>query len=130
MLLTPSANINVNVPKYSTTRRQCSSFIFYWHLHRALANKFAHTLIFGSFKFGIQIIRTQFNINMLQPLAFCMFQRTSQTLMAIVMLVKRDLCYESGVLGSSWLSLQSEMEAWKNYLLNLNFSFPNSKMGE
>lgn len=41
---------------------------FLFAFGQGLENKFAHTFNFGSLRFGIQIIRTQFNINRMQPL--------------------------------------------------------------
>lgn len=75
---------------------------FLFAFGQGLQNKFAHAFNFGSLRFGIQIIWTQLNINITQPLfTLYVFQRALQTWSHEVVLAERELDQEWGVLGSS-----------------------------
>lgn len=75
---------------------------FLFAFGQGLQNKFAHTFNFGSLRFGIQIIWTQFNMNITQPLFILDgFQRALQTGSHEMMLAEREVDRELGVLGSS-----------------------------
>ena len=105
-------NINNNVLKCSVTLRQWCFIHFLFAFGQGLENKFAHTFNFGSLRFGIQMIWTQFSIHIMQPLHTLYFSESFTNMISWKKTAGSRIWVFTFVLV--WLSHQPEVAPWDN----------------